>query len=122
MMTDEAVSSRSPRTERLEQITIRGADPVPVDQVEAFEAARNYIRLHTLGGARPVIRERISVLAQQLDPVRFVRIHRGTIVNLARIKSVEPWFSGDLIAHMVSGAQFRVSRNFKTALRSRVSA
>ena len=89
--------------------------------MEAFEAARNYIRLHAVGGARPVIRERISVLAEQLDPARFVRIHRGTIVNIARIKSVEPWFSGDLIAHMVSGAQFRISRNFKALFRTRVS-
>ena len=43
-----------------------------------------------------LIRETISSLETQLNPKRFLRIHRSTIVNIERIKELQPWFHGDL--------------------------
>ncbi|HEX8696938.1 MAG TPA: LytTR family DNA-binding domain-containing protein [Longimicrobium sp.] len=88
---------------------------VRADEVDWFEAAGNYVRIHT-GGQAHLIRATLAGLAGQLDPARFVRIHRSTVVNVDRIREVQPWFGGDYIAILEDGRQLRVSRSFRDSL------
>jgi two-component system LytT family response regulator len=79
--------------------------------VDWFEADGNYVWLHV---RKEKHRLRISLrsLLEQLDTKQFVRIHKSTIVNLDRIKEVQPWFGGDYVAILTDGRQLRVSRTF----------
>lgn len=88
---------------------------VPLDDVESFEAERNYVRIHHLGGT-DLIRRTLDHLLSELDPARFVRVHRSSAVNVARVREIRPWFSGDCIAVMNSGREVRVSRTYRTGL------
>lgn len=88
---------------------------VPVDQVDWFEAAGNYVRLH-VGSDSHLVRTSLGGLAGRLDPRRFARIHRSTIVNRARVRELEPWFGGDYILHLDDGRKLRVSRTHRAAL------
>jgi two-component system LytT family response regulator len=83
--------------------------------VDYFESAANYVRIH-VGQAVYQIREKISALALRLDPQRFARIHRSTIVNLDRIKEVQPAYSGDAIVLLTSGDRVRLSRGYRGAI------
>jgi two-component system LytT family response regulator len=58
----------------------------------------------------------------QLDPSVFIRIHRRYIVNVDRIVEVQPWFAGDAIAVLRSGAKLRVSRTYRERLHGRLGA
>jgi two-component system LytT family response regulator len=58
----------------------------------------------------------------QLDPGLFIRIHRRYIVNVDRIVEVQPWFAGDAIAVLRTGAKLRVSRTYRERLHTRLGA
>jgi two-component system LytT family response regulator len=88
---------------------VRAAD------VDYFEAAGNYVRLHVKDRAYD-IRATLRSLVTQLDPARFVRVHKSAIVNLDRIREVQPWFGGDYVAILQTGARVRVSRTYARAL------
>lgn len=88
---------------------------VPVEDVEWFEADGNYVILHQEEGDSR-IRSTLTGLEESLDPDTFVRVHRSVILNLDRLREVQPWFSGDYLAIMKSGEQIRVSRRYKDQL------
>lgn len=93
----------------------KGETFVRAADVDWFEASGNYVVLH-VGEKTYSLRITMSTLDERLDPSRFVRVHRSSIVNLDSVVEVQSWFSGDHIALMKSGEQVRVSRNFKDAL------
>ncbi|MEX0892131.1 MAG: LytTR family DNA-binding domain-containing protein [Gemmatimonadota bacterium] len=88
---------------------------VPVREVDWFEGAGNHVRLH-IGKDAFLIRSTLTALLDRLDPTQFVRIHRSTIVNLDRIREVQPWASGDYIAILEDGTQLKVSRGCRDDL------
>lgn len=105
-----------------ERFVVRtGARLVLVDatDVEWLEAADNYVRLHTAAG-RHTVRETLTALATELDPARFVRVHRSAIVNLSRVAELRPQPSGDWQVRMRSGAQVTLSRRFREAFERQV--
>lgn len=123
---------------RLEQRDLRAvsaAEPPPADrllvreegrvrvlaasEVDWIEAARNTVRLH-VGAAVHVLREPLSALETRLDPTRFARIHRSTVVNLERVTEILPWFSGDGMVVLRSGERLRVSRSFRERFEARL--
>jgi two-component system LytT family response regulator len=55
----------------------------------------------------------MSHLATKLDPEKFVRIHRSTIVNVDRVKELQPLFSGDYVAILHDGTQLNLSRAYR---------
>jgi len=55
-----------------------------------------------------------------MDPRRFVRVHRRYLVNMDRIKEVQPWFGGDSVIMMQNGQQLRLSRNYREHFQSRM--
>ena len=88
---------------------------VRTEDVDWFEAAGNYVRLHVADRSH-LIRSTMSAIEERLDPQQFVRIHRSTIVNVDRIKEIQPWAGGDYLAILKSGQQLRISRGYRDAL------
>jgi two-component system LytT family response regulator len=100
------------------RITVRTGSTitfVAVSDVDWFNAAGNYVRIH-LRDREHLVRVTLSDLARQLDPRVFVRIHRSTIVNIARIREVQPWLGGDYLAVLHDGRKLKVSRTYRDEL------
>jgi two-component system LytT family response regulator len=94
---------------------------VRADDVDWFEADGNHVRLH-VGAATHTIRETIAALDAALRPDRFARIHRSTIVNLDRIRELQPWFAGDYLVLLRDGTQLKLSRTYREQLQQRLHA
>jgi two-component system LytT family response regulator len=92
---------------------------VKVSDVDWFEAAGNYVRVH-VGRVSHLIRETMHGIESQLDPNQFARIHRAVIVNLDRIRELQPWFAGDYIVILRDGRQLKLSRTYREALQARM--
>jgi two-component system LytT family response regulator len=88
---------------------------LPVADIDWIEAEGNYARLHVLRKIYDV-RETLQALMEKLDPREFVRIHRSTIVNLRRVREVQPWFQGSHIVVLQSGEELRMSRYQRIAV------
>jgi two-component system LytT family response regulator len=86
-----------------------------IDEIDWIETAGNYLELH-VGKEVHLIRERMNQLENRLDPTRFVRIHRTTIVNLDRIKELQPLFNGDQTVILRNGNQLTLSRTYRDRL------
>jgi two-component system, LytTR family, response regulator len=93
---------------------------VKVSEIDWLEAAGNYIRLH-VGRDSHLVRETMTSIETKLDPARFVRIHRSTIVNLDRVKEMQPWFSGEYMVILYTGEQLKLSRGYRDVLEARMS-
>jgi two-component system, LytTR family, response regulator len=63
-----------------------------------------------------LLRETINGLAAKLDPDKFLRVHRSTIVNLESIKELQPWFHGDYVVILQDGTQLTTSRSYREQL------
>jgi two-component system, LytTR family, response regulator len=85
--------------------------PVQISDVDHFSSAGNYVRLHCPATSY-LIRDTLTRLESVLDPKRFARIHRTSIVNLSRIKSLEPLYGGDYTIQLTNGTRLTLSRNF----------
>ena len=92
-----------------------------VRTVDWIEAADYVVRIHA-GGAVHVLREPIAELEQRLDPRRFFRIHRSTIVNLGSVKELQPLFHGEYVVIMRDGAELRLSRARRDRLQQLLGA
>ena len=88
---------------------------VKAADVDFIESAANYVKVH-VGAQSYSVREKISALADRLDRRQFARIHRTTIVNVDRIREVQPWFSGDAIVILRDGQKLRLSRMYRRTL------
>jgi two-component system, LytTR family, response regulator len=89
--------------------------------VDWWETDGNYMRLH-VGGGSHLIRMTAAAIEPQLDPRSFIRIHRRYIVNVDRIVEVQPWFAGDAIVVLRTGAKLRLSRTHRERLHARLGA
>jgi hypothetical protein len=85
---------------------------VEVDDIDWIEAAGNYAVLH-VGGDTLEIRSSLSKLEGELDPRRFVRVHKSHMVNIARVAEVTPWVSGDWRIRLQDGAEINLSRRYR---------
>lgn len=90
---------------------------VPIDELDYIEAQGNYLELDR-GNCSHLIRMRLHQLEAKLDPNKFVRIHRSTIVNIDRIKEMHPLFNGDQTIIMQSGKKLTMTRNYRDKLKS----
>ena len=88
---------------------------VPVADIDWIGAEGNYVRLHIARRSHDV-RETMQSLAEKLDPRNFIRIHRSTIVNVQRIREIQPWFQGGHIVMLQSGEELRMSRYQRDAV------
>lgn len=88
---------------------------VAVEEIDWIGAEDNYAQLH-VGRRVHEVRETLQALMEKLDPQEFIRIHRSTIVNVRRIREVQPWFQGSHIIVLQSGEELRMSRYQKEAV------
>ncbi|UNK57760.1 response regulator [Pseudoxanthomonas daejeonensis] len=86
-----------------------------VEEVEHIVAAGNYAEIHA-GTKRHLLRETMTHLEARLDPRRFIRISRAAIVNVARIREIQPLFNGDFVVLLKGGAQVNGSRRYRAAI------
>jgi len=92
----------------------RGGSEVMVEvaDIDWIEAAGNYAILH-VGGDTFEIRSSLAKLEGELDPKRFVRVHKSHVVNIARVAEVTPWVSGDWRIRLQDGAEVNLSRRYR---------
>jgi DNA-binding LytR/AlgR family response regulator len=99
----------------------RGRTRLALDQIDWFEAEREYVRIHA-GERSYLVRRSLRDLVGHLDPDRFVRLHRSALVNAARIVRICRRPGGGLSAILSSGAETPVGRTFQQGLRARLRA
>lgn len=87
-----------------------------VDEIDWIEAEGNYVRLH-VGAISHLLRETMKGIEAKLDPNRFIRIHRSTIVNSDRIKELQPLFHGEYAVILQDGTRLTASRGPENKLR-----
>lgn len=85
---------------------------VRVDDVDAFEAAGNYVRI-ALPDTTWLVRGTLTEYEDRLDPAFFVRIHRSTLVNIDRVDRISPQLHGDFVVTLKSGRSYRMSRTHR---------
>lgn len=109
----ESSEVASNRYEKLINIKDRGQIfRVDVDTIEVVEAAGDYMCIKTADNTL-VLRETMKDLEKRLDPRRFQRVHRSTIVNLDQVKQVRPHTNGECFLILDSGSQVKVSRSYR---------
>ena len=84
-------------------------------EIEWIQADDKYVHFHTARG-RCMVRKTLNAIQSELDPNRFVRIHRSAIINVDRIKELQPSFSGKHAVLMENGARLILSRKYKDRL------
>ncbi|MDQ8202469.1 LytTR family DNA-binding domain-containing protein [Pelagicoccus sp. SDUM812003] len=87
-----------------------------VEDIDWIGSANNYVEIH-IGKAQHLMRETLSQLETQLDPERFLRISRSTIVCIDRIREIQPLFHGEHAVILRDGAKLTASRSYKDALK-----
>lgn len=89
---------------------------VDSDDIDWIDAAGDYMCLH-VKGVTHVMRSTLKALMSKLDPDTFKRIHRSTVVNLARIERVTSQDKGEYILDLDCGEKLKVSRNYRDAIK-----
>jgi two-component system, LytTR family, response regulator len=116
------VNDLKPGPQPLERFVVKSAGRVffvRTREIEWIEAAGNYVKLH-VGHETHLFRETMNALEARLDPAMFFRIHRSTIVNLERVRELQPWFNGEYVVFLTSGARLTLSRGYREKLQDRI--
>ena len=92
-------------------------DLVPVHSIDWIESANNYVQLHC-GTRHFLMGETLTNLAERLNPQRFMRIHRGRIINVSRVMSVHPLFSGTYEVELSGGTRLSTGRQYREQIQA----
>jgi len=107
-----------PEPRQLDRIAIKNGNRVillKVDDIDWVEAADNYVVLHA-GNDNHMQRSTISAMEEKLPQDKFVRISRSAIVNVDRIKELQPLFHGEYVVILRNGARLTLSRTHRDKL------
>jgi len=102
----------------LERIVVKSVgrvSHVDVEEIDWIEAADTYVRLH-VGRDSYLVRGTMSGLEAKLDPHKFLRIHRSVIINLSRVKELQPLFHGEYAVKLHDGTQLTSGRSYRDKL------
>jgi two-component system LytT family response regulator len=102
----------------LERLVVKAAGRVvflKTEEIDWIEAAGNYVRLHA-GRESHLLRETMNALEAKLDPNKFLRIHRSTIINIERIKELHPLFRGEHVVILQDGTRLTLGRVYRDKL------
>jgi two-component system LytT family response regulator len=91
-----------------------------VEEIDWLRTVGNYVRLQ-VGRDSHLMRETMTAMEAKLNPGRFMRIHRSTIVNLDRVKEVQPWAKGEYVVIMRDGTRLIMSRRYRERLNERLN-
>ncbi len=111
----ESLGQRRGASDRIAIKTAGHVVFVKTDEICWVEAADNYVCLHC-GPETHILRETMNALEGRLDSAKFLRVHRSTIVNVDRIKELQPWFRGDYLLVLQDGTQLTLSRTYREKL------
>jgi two-component system LytT family response regulator len=118
----ELVQDLKGTSPRLERFVIKAGGRVffvRSDEIDWIEAAGNYVKLH-VGADAHLFRETMNALESQLNPDTFYRIHRSHIVNIERVKELQPWFNGEYVVFLKNGTRLTLSRGYREKLQERI--
>jgi two-component system, LytTR family, response regulator len=118
----ELVQDLRPASQRLERFVIKSGGRVffvRADEIDWIEASGNYVKLH-VGSEGHLFRETMNALESRLDPDTFFRIHRSHIVNIERVKELQPWFNGEYVVFLRDGTRLTLSRGYREKLQDRI--
>src|SRR6266404_2472547 len=106
------------RAQYLDRLIIKAEGRITflkTDDINWIEADDKYVHLHA-GKTAPMVRQTLGAMEAQLDPTKFLRIHRSAIVNVNYIQELQPMFSGQHTVVMNDGAKLTLSRKYKDKL------
>ena len=118
----ELVQDLKPAPQKLERFVIKSGGRVffvRAADIDWIEAAGNYVKLH-VGTESHLFRETMNAIESQLDADNFFRIHRSHIVNIERVKELQPWFNGEYVVFLKSGTRLTLSRGYREKLQDRI--
>lgn len=113
----ETIAAPSRHLKRLAVRTAGKTLFVDIDDVDWIEAAENYVRLHA-GRASHLVHVAMNTLEKSLDPETFLRIHRSIIVNVGRIKELEPSVHGEYVVTLANDVRLRSGRTYHEQLKT----
>ena len=102
----------------LERLVVRKLNRefiLDMGEVDRIEADGNYVTVYVKGDSYP-LRESMVTLEKKLDQKRFARVHRGHIVNIDRIREIQPWDHGDYRIVLKDGSFVNFSRRYRSRL------
>ena len=105
----------------IDRLAVKSGDQivlVDVNDIDWIEAAGKHVRIHA-GSSEHLLREPLQHLQDRLDPRKFARIHRSTIINLDAVQSLEPAFHGEFRVSLKDGTELTMSRGYRAKLRER---
>jgi two-component system LytT family response regulator len=85
---------------------------VPVEAIEWVDAAGDYLCIHASGHTH-ILRATMREMETLLDPRLFQRVHRSTIVNLTRVKSLRAHMNGEYFLRLEGGQELKLSRTYR---------
>jgi hypothetical protein len=115
---DAAASESAAANAPLERLVVRKLNReyiIAVADVDRVEADGNYVNVYAQGTGYPR-RESLAALEKKLDNRRFVRVHRGHLVNVDRIREIQPWDHGDYRIVLHDGTCVNLSRRYRDRL------
>jgi two-component system LytT family response regulator len=115
-MTLKPVENTFPRAPTLSVKCGSRIARIDIDDVAWIDAAGDYVCIHTADETH-IVRETLTELERRLDPRRFARVHRSTIVNLVNVKAMRPHLNGEYFLVLNSGHEVKLSRSYKDKLR-----
>jgi two-component system, LytTR family, response regulator len=106
------------RSSHIERLVIKSGGRaffLKTDEIDWIEAEGKYVRLHA-GKESYLLREAIGSIEGQLDPKKFPRIHRSTIINIDRVRELQPWFHNEYRVILHDGTELMLSRSCRKKL------
>ena len=107
---------------RMERFVIKSGGRVffvRAEDIDWIEAAGNYVKLH-VGTEAHLFRETMNALEARLNSDTFYRIHRSHIVNIERVRELQPWFNGEYVVFLKDGTRLTLSRGYREKLQERL--
>jgi len=118
----ELVQDLKPASSKIERFVIKSGGRVffvRAEEIDWIEAAGNYVKLH-VGNEAHLFRETMNALEAKLHTDTFYRIHRSHIVNIERVRELQPWFNGEYVVFLKDGTRLTLSRGYREKLQERI--
>jgi two-component system LytT family response regulator len=118
----QMLTARSQNRRYLDRLVVKGGGTtrfIRVADIDWIEGAGVYVNLH-VAGKELLYRSALNELAGRLDPMRFVRVHRSTIVNIDSVLELQPISHGEFEIILKDGHRSRVSRTYRVQLEKRL--
>jgi len=119
---DNRKPERVAHQEPIERVVIKSGGRIyflKTEEIDWVEGAGDYLTLHS-GSQTHLIRETMGNFYAILNPQKFLRIHRSTIVNIERIKDIRPVYKGEYVITLTSGISLKASRGYRHEIQSLV--